>query len=427
MTTITYVGGCGRLGLALSAWSAECGYEVYATDINREMVDAVNRGKVDTMEPMVSELVAKHTGKNLKASTDTPYCAARSEMIFVVVPTPSGRDGSFSIESVLKACGDVGDGLTVRGGGIVVVVSTVNPGDMRHRIGPALQRATSVDAWERSSLYYSPEFIRQGSIVRDFANPDLILIGCTGDAENIGVSVALLEYCDRIVERDSPIHVMSAPSAEIAKLGLNAALGTKMAMANQLGWLCHYTPGADAQDVADAIGADPRIGDKYFMPGLPPGGPCLPRDSAALAHACQERGLVQSLAESVDKYARTQYIQLAVLVAGLLPERKGRVGVMGLTYKTGTDIVEESAGTQLLAELSDMGIVAKFYDPVARGGYDLGRLVRTSDVLVITTPWPEFKVLEEMDLSGKVVLDCWGLLDESELNCDRYIRLGKGI
>jgi UDP-glucose 6-dehydrogenase len=136
---------------------------------------------------------------------------------------------------------------------------------------------------------------------------------------------------------------------------------------------------------------------------------------------------VQSLAESVDKYARTQYIQLAVLVAGLLPERKGRAGVLGLTYKTGTDIVEESAGTQLLAELSDMGIVAKFYDPVARGGYDLGRLVRTSDVLVITTPWPEFKVLEEMDLSGKVVLDCWGLLDESELNCDRYIRLGKGI
>lgn len=442
METITYVGGCGRLGLAFAAWSAECGYEVYATDINEEMVNAVNLGKVDTMEPQVAELVAKHAGKNLKARMDTPSCAARSEMIFVIVPTPSKHRGDFDISYVLDACKEIGEGIKdVVSPQDVIIVSTVNPGDTDGPIRECLEKHSGRKVcYGDISLIYSPQLIRQGSIIHDFANPDLLLMGAAasskGDEDMIHMypvpRSALSEYYGRVIEGELVSnYVMSAASAEIAKIGLNAAVVTKLSFAGQLMWLCHYMPGADARDVLGAIGADPRIGHKYFNPGLWSGGPCFPRDCRALSSAIgKHSGTNSAIADASSASLWGQRLDLCMLINGY----PGRIGVLGLTYKTGVDITEESPGLQVALTLSGSGyrrdVIA--YDPSAEPvlnltvANSLERCVEMADVLVITTPWPEFKALEEMDLSATTVIDCWGMLSP-ELNCKQYIRLGKGV
>lgn len=408
MKNICYIGGCGRLGLPLAAWSAHKGYHVTCIDTNQSAVDAVNNGTINVMEPLVSDLVRKHK-ENLIATTD-PTAVSTAEIIFIIVPTPSKPDGSFSLVHVLEACETISnhdDSYHV-----VVVVSTVNPGDMEHHIAPALG--------EHVGLVYSPEFVAQGQIIHDFSNPAQVMIGQLD--EHSGDIVQ--EYYERITENTPPIHRMSAVSAEIAKIGLNTTVTTKLAAANQLAWLCHFTPGANARDVLTAIGDDPRIGRKYFSAGTPDGGPCFPRDGRALVAANKKFNLPCPLAEAVDTYRRWQVSLICWAIGSYAKTLECESpAVLGLTYKAGVDIVEESTGVVVHEALS-----CNSYDPALDPPQrTLEESIRHNDFLIITTPCPEFQELEILDLEGKVIFDMWGMLDEKRLNCRKYIRFGKGV
>lgn len=421
---LCYIGGCGRLGLSLASWSAEKGHSVICADINEDAVTLVNKGISPIDEPRVGTLVRKHRGKSLYATIDTPGAVSAADISLILVPTPSKPDGSFCLDYVLRACEQIGEGLKRRVGTVkepyqvVIVVSTVMPGDTEGPILEQLEDSSGLRTGEGFGLAYSPEFIRQGSIVHDFANPDQVLIGQL-DEYSGDVAEA---YYKSVVDNAPSFRRMSLVSAEIAKIGLNSALVTKIDMANQLAWLCHYYPGADARDVLASIGADNRIGDKLTSPGGPVGGPCLPRDTRALVAASKTAGVAAPVAAAVADYRMTQIYA----IVNLVPE-DGIVGILGIAYKPGVSITEESQGLALVDALIGREIFA--YDPMVDHKFlsvdSLIRLVKSSHTLVIMTPWPEFKQLEKMNLEGKLVIDVWGMLDEDNLNCD-YIRLGEG-
>ncbi len=415
---IAYVGGAGRLGFPLAYWSACEGHEVIVSDINKAAIRAINKTGFTGTEPLPDRAFSG----SLLATADTIDAVRRSEMSFVIVPTPSMPDGRFDISYVLAACDDIGKGIALNKNDhhIVVVVSTVNPGDTRNFIIPQLENASGMEHHTDFSVVYSPEFVAQGTIVRDFANPAVLLLGGT-DHEDLG---RVCEYYGSVTEDEPEVHLMSLESAEIAKIGLNTAVTAKVAVANQIAWLCHYTPHADARQVLASIGDDPRIGRRYFMPGPPDGGPCFPRDGRALVAASEPYGLTAGIAEAVDKF-RGHQMGWICFEAGRIIRLYGskKTLILGLTYKPGVDLLDESPGVMLLDAFLENGYDVAAWDPSTCKA-PLERLVAESDFLVIMTPWPEIEQLQNLDLTGKVVFDMWGMFDD--LDCRKYIRFGVG-
>ena len=420
MKSICYVGGCGRLGMALATWSAHKGFNVHVSDVNEAAVAAVNSGQFETIEPRVEAFVKEYAGQRLFATTDTEAAVAASEMSFIIVPTPSMEDGSFTVQYILEACKPIGAALARKDQyHVVVIASTVMPGHTGGVIREALEAASGRKAGEDFGLIYSPEFIRQGNIVYDFANPDQILIGQFDERSG----TVAREYYEAILERETEWRAMSLVSAEIAKIGLNASVVTKLAIANQLAWICQSYPGASSKDVLESIGADARIGKKYLSAGPIWGGPCFPRDTRALVRAAEIAGATAPVAAAVDSFRDEQTENLASLVMDNLDDNT--VTILGLTYKPGVDIVEESAGGALKQALDSRGCRTFTYDPAVTESHDLAAAVSASGTCVLMTPWPEFKEVENMDLSAKTIIDVWGFFDPEKLDCRRYLRVGE--
>jgi len=441
-TRVCYVGGCGRLGYPMAVWTASKGYQTAIADINKAAVREIFDGTFRSPEPRVDELaVMAHAEGRLHPTTDVAKAAARSDLIFVITQTPSVEDGSFTEEYVVKACKEIGKGLrqeVAQRTRIVCIASTVMPGRTDGIIRKTLEDASGLTAHVDFGLCVTPEFVRQGAIVEDFSNPDFVVIGCEKDEE----WEAVRAYYEGITTSgDTPIWRCSIPSAEIAKMGLNVAVTSKVARANELALLCHYTHGADADDVLAIIGSDSRIGSKYFSAGPPPGGPCFPRDNSALAVAMRSRGIEPHVTEGVNAHERYLLKRLAWIVNGLLdPAGEKTIGILGLTYKPGVNLTVGSPGGDLARELvkflpvptvygydPGLDVVMHCETPQGRaltGVGSLEELVERSDVLVLMTPWPEFVSLYDVNLMDKDVVDMWGFLPRVE--CKQYVRFGRG-
>lgn len=434
---IVYVGGAGRLGLPLAALSAAKGHHVIVADINVEEVGKINVGGICRMEPRVDELVMQAVqDRFLRATPYIGAAAAQAELICIIVPTPSLQGGGFSNECVLAACQEIGRGLRASPFDypVVGISSTVMPGATMGPICKALEDASGMKVGEGFGLVYSPEFIRQGSIIQDFSHPDMVLMG-TSDLRAADI---MWRYYESVIENDAPVHVMSPVSAEIAKLSLNATVVAKMAMANTIAALCHVTPGADAQDVLGVVGDDSRIGAKFFSAGTWPGGPCFPRDTRALAKSLVDAGVPAPVVAGVDVQRGMMALWVARIIGQMASTTKN-VGILGLAYKPGVDIAEESQG-MALADMLEAGDVSVYtHDPVIKDQFparqkELADVVAGCDILVLMTCWPEYLQLLEMNLDGKIILDMWGFLtaphggmragfEDSVL----YYRFGEGL
>lgn len=432
ISSVAYIGGCGRLGLSLAAWSAECGLKVIVADINEDAVKMVSKGQCPISEPGVAELIKNNYGKRLFATTSTKDAVLASEIICVIVPTPSRPSGEFSVDFVVDACEEVGKALAETDKyKVVIICSTVNPGDTRGPIKKALEEESGKKMGVGFFCTYSPEFIRQGEIVHDFANPHQILIGAS---DRVSADVAL-EYYRCVVKNNATVQVMSLESAEIAKIGLNAAVVTKTTVANQLMWLSHYTPHADSRDVLRAVGADPRIGRQYFGGGPPVGGECFPRDTRALQAAIDGTNSVMAHSKMMTGVSKSAAYEISEILT-IVGEHEGSVGVLGLAFKPGVDITTESAGATIARTAQHNNGPLKrevwAYDPLARveginQTESIEQLVDLVDIIVITLPWhKEIDDLAEMDMHGKVVIDLWGHFQMLEETADKYIRIGRG-
>lgn len=429
--------GLGKLGAPMAACLAAKGFEVIGVDVDPHKVDAVNRQEAPVYEPGLAELLRSH-GERLRATTNLEAAVTQSDATFIVVPTPSEPDGSFSLRYIVQACDGIAKALRQKETWhLVVVTSTISPLSMDRAIKPYLEEHSGKRCGEDFGLCYSPEFIALGSVIRDFLNPDFVLIG-ESDPKSGEVLTGLYK---QVCENDPPVARMNFVNAELTKLAVNAFVTTKISFANMLARICERLPGANVDVVTQALGLDSRIGRRYLKGAVSYGGPCFPRDNLALMALAHQIGAPADIAETTDRFNRWQVRWLADVVQGHLGD-SGVVGILGLTYKPNTDVVDESVGILLAEELASRGISVIAYDPAGNGNAErvLGERVQfaetaqncvaQADVVVIATPWQEFSNLPTnvwtRHSGHRLVIDCWRALDDLE-GCDGVKRIPLGI
>src|SRR6266446_2170736 len=380
--------GLGKLGSPMAACLAAKGLDVIGIDTDPRKVEAINQGRPPVHEPGLREMLAQAKGR-LSAGTAIEDAARATEATFVVVATPSEPEGGFSLRYVEPVCAAIGRALAKRGGyHLVCLTSTVMPG-------------------------------MTGGAVRDFLDPDMVLIG-----ESDKQAGDFLEAIYRRVCENNPAAArMSFVNAEITKLAVNSYITTKISFANMLARISECSTGADVDVITSALGLDSRIGPKYLKGAVSYGGPCFPRDNLAMSELARQLGVPQDLPQTVDRFNRSQIFWLADQVT---TRTKGRVGILGLTYKPGTDVVEEAAGFLLAGELAKRGLSVSAYDPgfaaspsaKLPAGVGLSPTakdcVQQSDLVVLATPWPEFAALALDEwvrpAPPRLVIDCWRVL-----------------
>jgi UDPglucose 6-dehydrogenase len=430
--------GIGKLGAPMVACLAARGFRVKAVDINPQKVDAINRGVPPVNEPGLAELM-KEAGSRLTATSNISEAVEDTEVTFIVVSTPSEASGGFSLQYVLPICEAIGRVLASKKTfHLVILTSTVMPGSTGGRVLDALERASGKRCGKDFGLCYNPEFIALGTVIRDFYYPDFLLIGESDPRSGDLLSAMYKQVC-----KNSPaIARMNFVNAEITKLAVNTYITTKISYANMLARLCEKLPEADVNVVTDALGLDTRIGPKYLKGAVSYGGPCFPRDNRALAALASRVGASSGLAEATDIFNRAQIKSVAEIVKSYHSGSQS-IGILGLTYKPDTDIVEESFGLLLAHELysSDLSVIV--YDPSREAirtlsAYNNIRLAPSAEqcivdsgVVVLATPWQAFREIPAAQWTSpkqpRVVMDCWRALGHLDgVEGVHYVKLGFG-
>ncbi len=427
--------GLGKLGSSLAAVIAHKGHTVVGVDVNPGIVRLINEGRAPGEEPGLQDMIDGCRSR-LSATRDVREAVEETDLTHVIVPTPSGPDGRFALSHVLGAMAQVGTALRAKVTfHVVSLTSTVMPGDTQGRVVPALEEASGRKCGTDFGLCYNPEFIALGNVIQGLLFPDFLLIG-----ESDRRSGQILEdFYRTICAEATPKARMSFVNAELTKLSVNTFVTTKISYANMLAQVCENLPGADVDVVTSALGLDTRIGRKYLRGALGYGGPCFPRDNIAFSALARGLGSPATLAEATESVNRGQVGRVERLVRSHLPA-DGTVGILGLAYKPSTPVVEESQGLELARRLSEAGTRVVVHDPLAmpvvrailgdRVSYaaSADECARGADVLVVATPWEEYKSLAPSVLrSGVAVIDCWRLLPAEPFAArGRYLVLGKG-
>jgi len=417
--------GLGRLGFPLAVVLAHSGFKVIGIDIDPEVVEAVNarRAPERICEPGLQEMLDGI--ENLIATVDME-AAAYAAISIVMVGTPSEADGSFSLRYVLDTCHELGAVLRSRDSyHAVVISSTVLPGACDGPIREALEEASGRKVGKSLGLCYCPEFVALGDVLRGFLEPDFMLIG----ASDIRADFLISGFYTRICLNAPPIVHSTLINAEIAKLAVNCYVGAKMTFANMLAELCEQFPGADVDVVTDAVGLDSRIGRKYLTGATAYGGLTFPMAIRSLFKVAKSVGVELPLIKIVHSENQRQKYRLAAIVQNWRVRTGAeKIGILGLAYKPGISATEGSAGMALMELLHPPASVIAF-DPAVQIEQSVASAqtcVDYSDIVVITTPWPEFKEVEFHE--GQVVIDCWRMLGEADVTDAgaKYVAIGVG-
>lgn len=399
--------GTGYVGLTTGACLASLGHRVTCVDVDAAKVARLSAGRVDILEPGLSELVAHGlTGGTLSFVVRAREVVADADAVFLCVPTPMGAGGAAdlrAVEDVVLAIADV-----LPSGCSVVTKSTVPVGTAR-RIRALLDRPDV-------PVVSNPEFLREGTAVSDFLGPDRIVVGSDtpGAAERVAELYA---------ELDAPAVVTDAASAELVKYAANCFLAMKLSYVNSIAELCERF-GADIESVTEGMGHDRRIGRSFLKPGPGWGGSCLPKDTSALLRMAESAGfgfglLDAAIAENLAQRDRV-IAKIARAVGGNLAN--ARIGLLGLAFKAGTNDLRDSPALAVASVLCAHGAEVTAYDP-AVAGEQPGMLVADSpyrvakgaDVVVVLTEWPEFRRLDWPYMAelmhGDTVVDTRNLLD----------------
>jgi UDPglucose 6-dehydrogenase len=419
MSAISVV-GLGKLGACMAASIASKGHTVIGVDLNASTIALVNSGQPPVVEPGLGARMGDARA-NLTATDDYDEAIGKSEITFIVVPTPSESDGAFSLRHVREVAIGIGRALRKKSTyHLVVITSTVLPGSSEYGVLPVLERESGKRCDEDFGFCYGPEFIALGSVIRDFLNPDFVLVG----ESDKRAGDLLAELYRNVCENRPPIARMSLINAELTKISINTFVTMKITFANMLAAMCEQLPGGDIDQVTAGLGLDSRIGPRYLKGALGYGGPCFPRDNLALAYLARELGQTAPLAEATDEFNRTIVDRLVERITSHA-KHDSVIAVLGLAYKPDTNVVEESQGLQLAAGLAAKGLKVMVYDPLAieNARRILGdavdysgsveECVRKAEVLVIANPDREFaSILADLLVlrPGQVVFDVWRAL-----------------
>ncbi len=403
--------GTGYVGLTTGACFAHIGHDVICADIDEDKVAMLRRGEIPILEPGLDNLVREGVdGGRLEFVVGAANAVAECEFAYLCVPTPQSVDGSADLSYIESAAREIGPILPSEA--VVVNKSTVPVGSTRV-VEQALGRSDV-------SVVSNPEFLREGSAIHDFLNPDRIVIGAEDQAAAVRVASLYLGIT-------APVIVTDPASAETIKYAANAFLATKISFINAVAAVCEAV-GADIKDVALGMGYDSRIGHEFLKPGPGWGGSCFPKDTRAMVRIAEDAGYDFNLLKGVVSVNEEQLNRVAdkvVELAGGSVQGK-RVGAWGLTFKARTDALRESPSLEVLGRLRDRGAQVRAFDPAVRHGLegievvdDPYAAVDGAEVLVVLTEWDEFRWLDIDKVAGlmaaKKVVDARNLLDRAAL------------
>jgi UDPglucose 6-dehydrogenase len=405
--------GTGYVGLTTGVCLASLGHHVVCADVDADKIKRLSGGEVDILEPGLTELVAEGLAAGrLSFVLGASAAVADAEVVFLCVPTPMGVGGVADLSIVEAVIEEVRELLAP--GCVVVNKSTVPVG--------TADRTAELLARDDVSVVSNPEFLREGSAVKDFLNPDRIVVG--GAKQDAAERVAAL-----YARLGAPTVLTDAASAELVKYAANCFLAMKLSYVNAVAELCDRL-GANISDVTEGMGYDRRIGQAFLSPGPGWGGSCLPKDTAAmlqLADAADfEFRLIRATIDTNNRQRQRMVEKIRLAVTG---RRSGslsriRLGLLGLTFKAGTDDLRDSPALAVAALLRQAGATLVGYDPALRadGEVDGIRLVADpydaaadAEALVVLTEWPEFRTLDWSRMAAltaqPVVVDTRNLLD----------------
>jgi UDPglucose 6-dehydrogenase len=413
--------GLGKLGAPLLAVLAHQGFEVWGIDLNLATVAKLAAGIAPVQEPKLQELLTTHELR-IHATSDWSVAIGNSEATFLLVPTPSGADGSFKINYLLRAIDEIGRVLRAKAGyHLIVVCSTVMPKSVGGPIRDRLEATSGRRVGRDIGLCYNPEFVALGNVIDGLLRPDFVLIG-----ESDPQAGTMLEGISRRLVGDKvPIARMNFVNAELTKIAVNTYVTMKISFANMLAEISDNLADADADVVTAALGRDTRIGAKYLRGATGYGGPCFPRDTIAFTKMAQQVGVEASLAMATQAVNERQLNRVAAIVTQHL--RVGeRVAVLGLAYKPDTPVIEYAQGVMLADALNKVGLRVIVHDPLA---LDAGRAVlgseiefatsaaqavATADAIVAMIPSVEYiEFFTTWSEKGRVrlIVDCWRIVD----------------
>jgi UDPglucose 6-dehydrogenase len=401
--------GAGWVGLVTGACFAELGHEVTIRDIVPERIEQLRAGKVPFFEPDLGELLERNT-ERLTFTLDATEAAAFAELVFVCVDTPPTYSGDADLSRVWTVIDELPQ-LERRT--ILVMKSTVPVGT-----GEKVRAALEARALSHIGYVSNPEFLAEGGAVKDFLNPDRVVIGSFAQAD--GDRVAAL-YDDL----EAPIVRADVASAEMIKLAANAFLATRISFINEIANVCEVT-GADVEKVAEGVGLDHRLGPHFLRAGVGYGGSCFPKDTNALKQLASNSGYHFQLLSAVIEVNELQKRRVINKLQKYLgrPLRGKRIALLGLAFKANTDDTREAPSVVLASRLLAEGADVRAYDPVAKPG-DLVRGVSLcdsvheaidgADAAVIVTDWDEFRSLASSEIRESMrrplIIDGRNLLD----------------
>jgi GDP-mannose 6-dehydrogenase len=347
--------GLGYVGSVSAASFAADGHDVIGVDVNPDKVAAVNEGRSPIVEPGLEELLQQGvTQKRLRATTSTAEAIHNTDLSLLCVGTPSRKNGSLDLSYLVRVCEQIGDVIKDKADYHVVVVrSTVLPGTTHGQVIPALEARSGKKYGEGFGVSVNPEFLREGSALKDFRQPPLTLVG-HNHAADAAPTKALYEHVD------APIYSTSIRVAEMMKYTSNAWHAVKVVFANEIGNLCKRV-GVDSHDVMDIFCRDEKLNlsPYYLKPGFAFGGSCLPKDVRALQYRAKEVDLEMPLIESVLESNR---LQVQHAIDRIVDTGKKKVGLFGFSFKAGTDDLRESPMVVLAEALLGKGFQLCIYD-----------------------------------------------------------------
>jgi UDPglucose 6-dehydrogenase len=404
--------GLGKLGLPLAAVLADAGHSVLGYDRSTELVHFLESKSFYSSEPNLMHLLDNALDLSYSSSINLDMIE-KIALIFIIVPTPSLNDGSFSNEFILETFSEIGPLLKLKQKKTAIcIVSTVMPGSCDGDLRTGLESAVGETLGKKIGLCYHPEFIALGSVIKNLQSPDFHLLG----AADSWVSDLVEPVFKSMTKFNVPCKKMSFLEAEIVKISVNNYITMKISFANSLLQLCDNYDNVNIHAVTQAIGMDSRIGTKYLTAGPPYGGPCFPRDTRAMSKLFKDFSISNAYPDLTSRI-NAGYTDFLVNKVLNLISKKDVLGILGVSYKAGTPIIDESPGVSLTVSLLKMGMkVYTWDDENAKVPYgsnidlDLSQILESCDFFILTRNTKEIeKIHDYLKLNNKKFIDLWNL------------------
>ncbi|RLJ08704.1 MAG: UDP-glucose 6-dehydrogenase [Candidatus Aenigmatarchaeota archaeon] len=413
--------GTGYVGLSTGIGFAYKKNRVTCVDVDKEKVKKIKSGVSPVYEPGLQEGLKRFLGKSFDVTLDLERAVKESEISFICVPTPSLPDGKIDLGFLKQASKDLGKVLREKDYHVVVVKSTVVPGTTENLVVPVLEKESGKKAGKGFGVCMNPEFLREGSALKDFLNPDRVVIGEYDKRSGDFLEKLYKNFKTQVLRT-------SIKSAELIKYASNSFLAMKISFANEIGNFCKKL-GIDVYEVMKGVGMDFRISPKFLNAGIGFGGSCFPKDVKALVYRIKEEGLKPVLLESVLKLNEEQPMKIIEILKKRVRNLKGKnICVLGVAFKPDTDDIREAPSIKIVKKLLKEKANVRVYDPKAMENFrrifprieysdSARKALNGADACLILTEWNEFKNLNKKDFSSmrrKIIIEGRKILNIKE-------------